>query len=106
MPFPVWLVRATDPGLGVFSDTGVVAVNCLIEEDVTALSPAEMRALLPAGRNGKYAVELAQLLALPTGALVVARDSRREELLVGVVAGPYRHRPGLVAARPHTRDVT
>ena len=100
---PVWLVRATSVGFDVFREHGIVALNCLVRRDITGLAPQDIEA---SGTSRAHARELARVLHLDPGHLVIATHSKRRDVLIGTVLDLYEYRPDLVAEHPHTFAVT
>src|SRR3954451_12088151 len=96
---PIWLVRATDVGFDVFRRHGIVALNCKVRRDITALTREQIE---EAGPSRRHARELARVQHLDPGHLVIATHGRRRDVLIGTVTEEYVYRDDLVGEHPHT----
>jgi hypothetical protein len=99
----LWLVRTTNPGFPVCRELGLVAVDFHVRLDVSDCDEAEIKRRSP-GVRAQHARELAMFAEhiAPGDHIVTKHDGR---YLSGVVTGPYRFDPDLVADHPHVRDV-
>lgn len=81
----------------------MLALNCHVRRDVSGLSYEQVVA---AGPKPRLARELAHVLDVRVGDVVLATDSRRpDHVLVGSVTGTYRYRPDLDDEHPHVCEM-
>lgn len=98
-----WVVRATEVGFDFFTTHRLLALNCLVRRDVRGLAREQV---VRAGPSARLGAQLARLLDVAPGDLLLATDSaRREDVLIGTAAGTYRYDPELDPEHPHVVDV-